>query len=183
MFEVWLTVALRLGRGFWMTALAGGTRQRVTFFACAKKGNQRNHTRFAALRVPNFSDAVRAAALLGLRPQTVLADGPRTASEKLAVQTGIEQQPLPSPARPPCSRPVASQTVCFPFPFSRSRDFGPRPGVVGESCLSEASSFAARPCPEISGVRRMRGVLSLVNFLCTSKESNWPPGHPRPTAA
>jgi hypothetical protein len=55
-----------------------------------RKEPKKARPNFAALRVPNFSDAARAAAQLALRAQTVLADFPRTASEKLAAQKGIQ---------------------------------------------------------------------------------------------
>ncbi|HEX8978296.1 MAG TPA: hypothetical protein VF811_01190, partial [Parasulfuritortus sp.] len=33
----------------------------------------------------------------------------------------------------------------FPLPFSRSRDFGAKPGVVGEHCLSPQGELRSRP--------------------------------------
>jgi len=81
-------VTLRGGHYTWMPALAGGARRRITFFACAKKVTKESTPTFAALRVPKFSNAVRAAAQLALRAQTVLADCPRTALENLAAQRG-----------------------------------------------------------------------------------------------
>jgi len=64
-------------------------RRPVTFFARAKKVTKENTPRLAALRVPDFSGAVRAAAQLALRAQTVLADFPRSAPEKSAAKKGI----------------------------------------------------------------------------------------------
>ncbi len=68
------TVALSIGSRPGMLALAGGARRRITFFACAKKVSKESTLRFAALRVPNFPVAIRAAAQLALQAQTVLAD-------------------------------------------------------------------------------------------------------------
>jgi hypothetical protein len=132
-----------------------------------RKEPKKARPNFAALRVPDFSDAARAAAQLALRAQTVLADFPRTASEKSAAQKGIGK---PSTRLPALKRLAGSQCDGFTPPFSRSRDFETRLGAVGERCLSEASSFAAQPCSEITGFRRMWGVLSLPTFFAQAKK-------------
>jgi len=145
----------------------GVARQPVPFFARAKKGTKESTPRFSALRVPNFSGAIRAAARLALRAQTMLADIPRTAPEKLAAQKGIGK---PSTRLLALKWLAGSQCDGFYPPFSRSRDFGARLGVVGERCLSEASSFAAQSRSEITGFRRMWGVLSLPTFFAQAKK-------------
>jgi hypothetical protein len=59
-----------------------------------RKLTKESTPRFAALRVPNFSATVRAAAQLALRAQTVLADDSRTPAEKLAAQRGLNDTPV-----------------------------------------------------------------------------------------
>lgn len=99
-------------------------RRPVPFFACAKKGTKESTPHFAALRVPDFSGAVRAAAQLALRAQTVLADFPRTAPEKSAAKKGGIK---PSSTAHPCLGRGWGWLGLIPS--SRSRDFGARPGL------------------------------------------------------
>jgi hypothetical protein len=178
-------VAYFHGCGSWIAAQAGGARQRPTFFARAKKVGKENTPRFAALRVPNFSVSVRAAAQLGLRPQTVLADFPRTLAEKLAAQRGLDTLPHQwGRARegdmPPSPIPAnVSLRDAFP-PLQPEPSF---PGLAG-GCrrkVSERSEFFRRPAETGKlGVSTDVGRAFFGYFLCTSKESNAPAGRPRP---
>jgi hypothetical protein len=196
-----------------MPAQAGGARRRITFFACAKKVTKESTPRFAALRVPNFSANVRAAAQLGLRPQTVLADCPRTFAEKLAARRGYEHPTRsraavptrkspwgthPSPLKgeglgvrgrrqqvsrkgPSNSLTISPHRIAYATPFPSPLREPRLRGEAGGSRrkLSERSEFFRRPASSRSlGVSTEGGVLSLVTFLCTSKESNVPPGTP-----
>lgn len=138
--------------------LAGGARQHVPFFVWTKKGTKESPPRCIALRVPNFSGPVRAAAQLALRARTVLADFPRTASKKLATQRGLKA--------------VASDGF---LPLCRRRDFRAWLGLpkASERCLSEASSFAAPDKAENRGVSLEAGRPS---FSWPLKKSNPLPG-------
>jgi hypothetical protein len=49
---------------------------------------------------------------------------------------------------------------------------------ASKRCLSAASSFAARTSQKFSGFHRKQGCAFFGYFLCTSKESNVPPGTP-----
>ncbi len=190
MFELGVgVVAFRLGLSSSWVALAGSARQRITFFACAKKVTKESAPRFAALRVPKFSPDARAAAQLALRAQTVLADGPRASAENLAAQRGFN---TPSPALPRTPLPLAGEGLGFAKRSApRLRDAFPPPltaprisGAAGgrRRKLSERSEFFRRPvAPEILGVSPEAGRAFFGYFLCTNKESNAPPGAPGQT--
>ena len=157
----------------------GAARQRVTFLARPRKVTKRRSPRFAALRVPNFTAAVRAAAQLALRAQTVLADYPRTGAEKLAAQRGWKTAPTrPSVGLRPIPLQVAYATLLNPLQ--------PEPrisGLAGGSRrkVSERSEFFRRPAePGILGVSTDAGRPSFGSFSWSRKKRNWQPGHPRP---
>lgn len=172
----------------WMSEgqLAGGARRRTTFFARAKKVAKESTPRFVALRVPNFSRPVRAAAQLALRAQTVLADIPRTGREKLATQRGCKavvcNQHEPFNRHWDTTRRQRGFDV--PSPLPEPRIFGLAGGAEGRRKLSERSEFFRRPAEsKILGVSTAAGRAFFGSFLCTSKERNAPPGASRPTAA
>jgi hypothetical protein len=65
-------------------------------------------------------------------------------------------------------------------PFCRCRELltGLGKPKASKRCLSAASSFAARTSQKFSGFHRKQGCAFFGYFLCTSKESNVPPGTP-----
>jgi len=182
MFDVWLTVALRSGK--W--PLDGGIGRgwpgsQLLSLLVQRKLTKESTPRFAALRVPNFSASVRAAAQLGLRPQTVLADFPRTLAEKLAAQKGRKNKP--SATRPGHSFAYPLHHHRFSHPLQPEPWFrGGNGAAEGRRKLSERSEFFRRPVPSRNhGVSTDAGRAFFGYFLCTSKESNRLPGRPRPT--
>jgi hypothetical protein len=146
-----------------------------------RKLTKESTPRFAALRVPNLSGAVRAAAQLGLRPQTVLADFPRTAPKKLAAQRGLNGNfalsPGPSSAGGRGWREAPREGgVPSPQPEPRFR------GEAGGSrrvCLSPKGELRSRPAlPRNLGVSTDAGRPSFGYFSWPRKKSNALPGAP-----
>ncbi|HEX8978306.1 MAG TPA: hypothetical protein VF811_01240, partial [Parasulfuritortus sp.] len=85
------SVALRFGLGWrpWDTGFGRGwPGGQLLSLLVQRKLTKESTPRFTALRVPNFSASVRAAAQLGLRPQAVLADDPRLRPEISAPAEG-----------------------------------------------------------------------------------------------
>jgi hypothetical protein len=180
--------------GSWWPAHAGGARQRLTFFARAKKVSKENTPRFAALRVPELDLPDWAAAQLGLRPQTVLADYPQSDRPISAAQRGLD--PLPHPTLPhewgraregDMQRSHSVHAGFNPTRVAYATHFFPLqpeprfPGLAG-GCrrkVSERSEFFRRPAESGKlGVSTDVGRVFFGDFLCTSKESHAPPGAP-----
>jgi hypothetical protein len=144
-----------------------------------RKLTKESTPRFAALRVPNLFARVRAAAQLGLRPQTVLADFPRTRAKKLAAQKGAEKQTLNQAGRPLLATGFVTDGLLF-SPLQPEPWFLDGSGEAeGRRKLSERSEFFRRPFPSRNhGVSTDAGRAFFAYLLCTSKESKALPGAP-----
>jgi len=125
----------------------------------------------------------RAAAELGLRPQTVLAEIPRPGCAARRWTKGRKTNP--TPPTQPSPRGGHPKIGLRPQDQSLLRRLGfpENSGAVGEDCLSALREFRSRPDfqenrgkPE--GPAR-QGRLLLVNFSWRSKKSNLPAGQPR----
>lgn len=181
MFEVGADRGGHLDRRGW---LAGGARRRVTFFACAKKVTKES--------TPCFRRNPRPAAVAEggsqTRPCGAQTRSPTSPAAPMAGrrrQTGGESS-LRNPRR--LSQPLAERaaagaaTLFSPLPAPGGRHLSGE--AEGQRKLFERSEFFR--CPDKClppGVSPAAGRAFFGYFLCTSKESNWPPGHPRPTTA
>ncbi len=153
--------------------LAGGARQRLTFFACAKKVSKESTPHFTALRVPNFRAAVRAAAQLapaGLRHCSPTP--PERRHESWRLRGGS------SATRHRCHPAVTAPCATLFRPLCRRRSFCSGSGLpqASERCLSAASSFAAPVQSENSGVSPEAERPSFGYFSWPFKKSNALPG-------
>jgi hypothetical protein len=140
------SVALRLGLGQWPLNAGigrGWPGGQLLSLLVQRKLTKESTPRFAALRVPNFSATARAAAQLGLRPQTVLADDSRTVTKKLAAQRGRNGKRSEHNA----SRIVGTDCITNGLPLNPLQ---PEPGFRGKAgrcrrALSEPEGRVAQP--------------------------------------
>lgn len=172
-------VAWRGRRARCEATLAGGARQRVTFFACAKKVTKESTPR--CRRNPGRKALVRAAKKLASLKQLSLAFGfPGQVPSARRRQRG-EEHPMASGVtlrkRLPQAIPLAEGrfSPLLTPPTGRRRRGGSR-----RACLSPAGASlrAALGAGDRSGISAEAGRAFFGYFLCMSKESNALPGAP-----
>lgn len=158
--------------------LAGGARRRLTFFACAKNVSKESTPRFAALRVPKFRAAVRAAAQLAPAGLRHCSPTPPERQHEIWRLRGES-----STTRHRCHPAVTAPCATLFRPLCQRRGFCSGSGLpqASERCLSAASSFAAPVQSKNSGVSPEAGRPSFGYFSWPLKKSNALPGAPGQT--